>query len=83
MYKARCEHGFVISLRVLQTVSLFVSNFIQTNYSTIQPDFYRLLPFLCQFTGQESKDLYVGQACLKVCGFLIKVRTVLLSLTFL
>ncbi len=52
--------------RILQTVSMFVINFIQTNYNTIRPEFYQLLPFLCQFTGQESKKQEVGQACLKV-----------------
>ncbi len=42
----------------------------QVNYNAIRPEFYRLLPFLCQFTGQESKHLEVGQACLKALCYL-------------
>lgn len=55
--------------KILQTVSLFVTQYIQTSAASLNPNLYRLLPFLCQFIGTE-KNQDISQACLKALCYL-------------
>ena len=55
--------------RVLQTISVFVTNYIQASAASINPELYRLLPFLCQYTGNEKNE-ELTQSCLRALCFL-------------
>jgi len=55
--------------RILETVSLWLTNQIRNFSSTMSVEMFRLLPYLCQFIGTE-KDIDVSQSCLQALCYL-------------
>lgn len=58
------------SAHSLQTVAVWVSQFIQISSASITSEFYELLPFFCQFVGTETTDHETSQSCLTALCFL-------------
>lgn len=53
----------------LETLATLITQYIQTTSTSLQPDIYQVLPYFCQFIGNETgKD--VSQTCLKALCFL-------------
>ena len=48
----------------LETVALWVTQYIQSTSTSLREEFYTLLPFFCQFVGNETGQ-EVSQTCLK------------------
>lgn len=57
------------SNHALETVALFVTQYIQSTSTSIRAEVYQLLPYFCQFVGNET-DQEVSQTCLKSLCYL-------------
>lgn len=55
--------------RLLETVAVWLAQYIQVSSSTFSEDVFNLLPFFCQFVGNET-DQEVSQSCLQALCFL-------------
>ena len=55
--------------KMLETVANWVSQFIQISSTSLGGEVYQLLPYFCQFVGNETAH-EVSQACLKSLCFL-------------
>jgi hypothetical protein len=53
----------------LETIAIWVTQYIQVSSTSLTSDFYTLLPFFCQFVGNETVQ-EVSQSCLKALCFL-------------
>ncbi len=53
----------------LESVALWVTQYIQCTSTSLRPEFYQLLPFFCQFVGNETGQ-EVSQTCLKALCYL-------------
>jgi len=53
----------------LETTALFVTQYIQSTSTSLRKDLYKLLPFFCQFVGNETGQ-EVSQTCLKSLCYL-------------
>ena len=51
--------------RTLEMVSLWICHQIRLSSASLDPELFKLLPYLCQFIGTET-DQDVSQACLQV-----------------
>merc|ERR1711997_119746 len=54
---------------VLETVALWVTQYIQSTSTSLSKEMYQLLPFFCQFVGNETGQ-EVSQTCLKALCYL-------------
>lgn len=53
----------------LETLATLITQYIQTTSTSLKPEIYQVLPYFCQFIGNETgKD--VSQTCLKALCFL-------------
>ena len=54
----------------LETVGIWIMQYIQATSTSLKKEMYELLPFLCQFVGNETGQQEVSQTCLKSLCYL-------------
>ena len=67
--------------RVLETIALWITQFIQSTSVSVQQEMYLALPYLCQFVGNETGQ-EVSQTCLKSLCYLSVCITPAKSINF-
>ena len=54
----------------LETVGIWIMQYIQATSTSLKKEMYELLPYLCQFVGNETGQQEVSQTCLKSLCYL-------------